>query len=499
MSFMSYPKFRLEYHWLVTITVTLGMFMSLMDSTIVIVAIPQMQRAFGADIHAVQWVVTVYMLTQAVVIPTAPYLSATFGGKRAYVWTLSAFLLGSLLCGFAWNLPSLIFFRLLQGIGGGVLLPMVMTLLYQAFPPEKRGTATSVMGVPLMIAPTLGPVLGGYLVSTFGWQWAFFINVPLGIVAVIIAQKFLRQTPPERQSRFDVAGFLTAACGVVTLLFAVSAITNGDISASTILLFLCGILLLLTFVVIELFKVRRKQEPLLDLRRFRDHTFAFSVLAQILVMFVRFGILFLIPIYLQTLHHETATAAGAIQGIQALATLAILPVAGRLADRLGPRLIVIAGLIVLTATTILMVTLALQTPIWMIAGILLLLGSAYAFAQQIPVAAMSRIEKEEHREIANGSTLLSVLQATAAPMGVAIISSVVSARSLQYTTQLSKQGITGELLQNQSVLLAMHEAFLLTSLLTIIALIAMCFVPRIRRKKSQSAQLEREKVMENAL
>ncbi len=283
MVFRSFARLRLAYKWWVTIAVTLGMFLSLMDSTIVIVAIPQMQKAFGADIHSVQWVVTIYMLTQAAVIPTAPYLTARFGGKHTYVWTLSAFLLGSLLCGFAWNLPTLIFFRLIQGIGGGILLPMVMTLLYQAFPPEERGTAASIMGVPLMIAPMLGPVLGGYLISAFGWPWAFFINVPLGIVAVVIAQKVLRQTPLEPQKiRFDGAGFLTAASGSALLLYTISNLTSGTVTMSMVLL-LCGsIVLLLAFIAIELFKTRYRRATLLDLSRFRDRTFTFSTLAQIL-------------------------------------------------------------------------------------------------------------------------------------------------------------------------------------------------------------------------
>ena len=240
MDFQSLTKIRLAYKWWVTIAVTLGLFMSLMDSTIVIVAIPQMQKAFGADIHSVQWVVTIYMLTQAAVIPTAPYLTARFGGKKAYIWSLSAFLLGSLLCGFAWNLPTLILFRLIQGIGGGILLPLVMTLLYQAFPPEERGTATSIMGIPLMIAPMLGPVMGGYLISVFGWPWAFFINVPVGIVAVVIAQKFLLQAPLGRQKiPFDTAGFLTAACGSALLLYAVSNLTSANITTTTVAL-LCA-------------------------------------------------------------------------------------------------------------------------------------------------------------------------------------------------------------------------------------------------------------------
>jgi EmrB/QacA subfamily drug resistance transporter len=493
MLFHSHTKIGLAYKWWVTIAVTIGMFMSLMDSTIVIVAIPQMQKAFGADIHSVQWVVTIYMLTQAAVIPTAPYLIARFGGKRTYVWTLSAFLLGSLLCGFAWNLPTLIFFRLIQGIGGGILLPLVMTLLYQAFPPEERGTAASIMGIPLMIAPMLGPVLGGYLISAFGWPWAFFINVPVGIVAVVIAQKVLRQSPLEQQKiRFDGAGFLTAASGNALLLYAVSDLTSGNVTITTVSLLFGSIVLLLAFVAIELLKVRYGRVPLLDLRRFRDRTFTFSTLTQVLNFFVRFGILFLIPIYLQTLHQESPLQAGAIQASQAVATLAILPIGGKLADRIGPRPVVIVGLLVFATTAALLITLTLTTPIWKIVGMLLLLGCASGLLQQIPVAAMSRIKKEEHKEIANGSTLLIVLQATAAPLGVAVFSSIVQARSQQYTILLATQGIKGELVQLQSTLLAMHESFLLAVLLLLVALGMMCLVPPRRKETNEEAEHVRE-------
>src|SRR6266536_71076 len=489
MIFHSLTKIRLAYKWWVTIAVTLGMFMSLMDSTIVIVAIPQMQKAFGADIHDVQWVVTIYMLTQAAVIPTAPYLTSRFGGKRAYVWTLSPFLLGSLLCGFAWNLPTLILFRLIQGIGGGILLPMVMTLLYQAFPLEERGTAASIMGIPLMIAPMIGPVLGGYLVSSFGWPWAFFINVPLGIVAVVIAQKVLRQAQSEPQKiRFDGAGFLTEASGSALLLYSIAAVTSGNVTISTVLL-LCGsIVLLLTFVAIELFKARYGRAPLLNLGRFRDRTFTFSTLAQVLIFSVRFGILFLIPIYLQTLHQETPLQAGAIQASQALATMAILPIGGRLADRIGPRPVVIVGLLVFAGTTAFLMTLTLTTPIWKIVGMLLLLGCASGLIQQIPVAAMSRIKKDEHREVANGSTLIIVLQSTAAPLGVAVYSSIVQGRGQQYTIILAAQGITGELLHLQSTLLAMHESFLLAALVALVALGMMCLVPPRRKETKEQPE-----------
>jgi EmrB/QacA subfamily drug resistance transporter len=479
----TFANMRISYKWLVTIAITLGMFMSLMDSTIVIVAIPQMQRIFRADIHDVQWVVTVYMLTQAAVIPATPFLAAKFGGKRTYVWTLSAFLLGSLLCGFAWNLPSLIIFRIIQGIGGGILLPMVMTLLYQTFPPEERGTASSVMGVPLMIAPLIGPVLGGYLVGAFGWSWAFFINVPVGIVAVIIAQKVLRPAPSEQQVHFDGAGFLTIAAGSAMLLYGISTVTSGSATLSNLVLLFAGIALLFAFVAIELFHIRHGQTSLLDLRRFRDRTFLFSEVSQVFVMFVRFGILFLIPIYLQTLHRETVWQAGLIQAAQALAVMALLPIGGKLADKVGPRLIGIVGLILFAGTAVLLMTLALNTPIWMIVGMLALMGCASAFMQQIPVAAMSRIRKEEGKEVTNASTLATVLQATAAPMGVAVFSSIVLVRSQQYTLSLAAQGLKGEVLQLQSSLLAMHESFLVAVFLILVALVALCFVPKRSRRE----------------
>jgi len=321
-------------------------------------------------------------------------------------------------------------------------------------------------------------VLGGYLVSYFGWQWAFFINVPLGIVAVIIAQKVLRQTPPDQQTYFDVVGFLTIAAGSAVLLYAISAVTSGDNPIMNVVFLFAGVLLLLTFVVIEVFKARRGQEPLLHLHRFRDRTFTFSALALVFVFFVRFGILFLIPIYLQTLHRESALQAGAILAALALAVMAILPIAGRLADRIGPRPIVIVGLIVLAGTAALMVTLALNTPVAMIVGMLILLGCAFGLTQQILDAAMSQIEKDELKEVANGSTLVSVLQATAAPMGVAMLSSIVQAQSQQYIRSLAIQGITGALLRQQSSLLAMHESFLIASFLALVALVAMCFVPK---------------------
>ncbi|HET8843791.1 MAG TPA: MFS transporter, partial [Ktedonobacteraceae bacterium] len=265
---------------------------------------------------------------------------------------------------------------------------------------------------------------------------------------------------------------------------------------SNFLILFVVLLLFLAFVGIELFKSRRRQEPLLDLRRFKDRTFALSGLALVFYSIVLFGLLFLIPVYLQRLHHETALQAGLIQTTQALATLLILPLSGRLSDRIGPRPVALIGLILLTATTLLMTGLSLQAPIWTIVGILILLGWANGLAQQIPVSAMSLIEKEEQREVANGSTLITVLRNIAAPLGVALLSNVVQIRTQVYLHQPASQGLPGELLAQQSSLLAMHDSFFLATFFTVVALAVMYFVPG--KRKQREIQREHTPPLEEA-
>lgn len=468
---------RIADKCLVLVAVTIGMFMSLLDNTIVNVAIPQLQHAFGADVQAVQWVVTVYMLTQAAVIPTAPYLTMRFGSKRAYVWTLTAFLLGSLLCGFAWDLPSLIVFRFIQGIGGGILLPLVMTLLYQAFPQEERGMAASTMGAALMAAPALGPVFGGFLVSYWGWEWAFFINVPIGAVAVYIAQSVLQPAAGRPSTRFDLVGFLAAASGGALLLYAVSTATAAGPVGPKIALFAASIALLAVFATNELRRVRQGKDVLLDLRRFGDRSFTLSSVANIFLACARFGMLFLLPIYLQTVRGQTAFQAGTVQIAQAVTTLVLLPFAGRLADRIGPRPVVITGTVLMAVAAALMSLLGIETSVWLIVVILIVLGASYALLQQVQVAAMSQISKDDHAAVANGSTLYSVLTATAAPLGVALLSGLAEARSRVYGATLPEL---------PSLALAMHDGFRVAVVLVLLALVTLWFVPKRLVRSSAS-------------
>src|SRR5438132_12596264 len=234
------PRRRLEYKWIVAMVVIIAVFMSILDQTIVNIAIPRLQTAFGADIHSVQWVLTAYILTLGVITPTSAFFSDRLGIKRFYIICLIVFTLGSALCGLAWSLPVLIFFRILQGIGGAALFPLSITMIFREFPPQERGAAMGFFGIPALLVPALGPTLGGYLVTFAGWQLIFYINVPIGIVAIILSILFIRTARPEGNTRFDPLGFISAAAGLAAVLYGLSSDSTDGWGYATVLGFLAA-------------------------------------------------------------------------------------------------------------------------------------------------------------------------------------------------------------------------------------------------------------------
>src|SRR6266851_3890651 len=241
----------LPYRWIVAIVVIFGIFMSILDTTIVNVAIPRLQTAFGASLSSVQLVATAYTLAQGVATPLTPFFSERLGIKRFYIFGLAAFTIGSALCGLAWSLPILIFFRILQAAGGAFLLPLSITLLYSEFPPEQRGTAIGALGIPILIAPALGPTIGGYIVTYLGWQPIFYINLPIGILGIILTILLLRDRRVEQRSRFDIPGFVFSAIGLASLLYGLSSVASDGWGSTTVEGFLgLGIICLAIFVAI---------------------------------------------------------------------------------------------------------------------------------------------------------------------------------------------------------------------------------------------------------
>lgn len=504
---------RVGYKWIVATVVILGVFMSILDQTIVNIAIPRLQTAFGADIHSVQWVLTAYILTQGVITPTAAYFSETFGIKRFYIFSLAAFTIGSALCGIAWSLPILILFRIIQGAGGAALFPLSITLLFREFPPQERGAAMGFFGIPALLAPALGPTLGGYIVTYAGWQLIFYINVPVGILAIILAFILLRNVQPERNTRFDFPGFFLATVGLSTFLYALSdASTDGWTSTPVLGSLLIGVLSLAIFVTYEIMIANRGRQPLLDLRLFANGPFRSSMIANLFVVFCLFGGLFLLPIYLQNIRGQSAFQAGLILLPQALASMVSVILGGRLVDRIGVRAVMIPGLLVLGVATWQLAYITVYSPFWWIQTMLILRGIALGMTvQPLTVASMAEIHP---RQLPQATSLSTVIRAVSSSLGIAILATLVQTQSRIHFASLAEQVtassplgqllprlealfvahgtsiasaqsaalqvINGLLLQ-QAFVLSLQNAFQLTLAIIVLAIVATLFV-RDRRK-----------------
>ena len=498
----------LAYKWIVAIVVVFGLFMSILDTTIVNIAIPRLQTAFGADLHSVQWVITGYTLAQGVAIPLTGYFSNRFGLKRFYIIALTAFTLGSLLCGLAWSLPVLILFRILQGFGGSFLLPMTITLLYREFPPQERGVATGFLGIPILLAPALGPSLGGYIVTYGSWQLIFFINVPIGILAVILSALLLREFRPEGRERFDFAGFVFVSAGLASMLYALSSASTDGWGSTTVIGFLiAGLLALIIFVVVELSIIRRGGQPLLDLTVFANASFTSANLANVCITFALFGGLFVIPIYLQNLRGLSAYQTGLLLIPQALGSMVSSLVGGRLVDRIGVRAVVIPGLLIAAFSFWELSFLSLYTPYSWFQVLLVLRGLGIGLvAQPLIVAALSEIPP---RQLAQASAINSVVRSVASSLAVAILATIIQTQSkvhyshlVEQVTQNSPLGrllprlqalfvsrgadlnaakaasyreVAG-LLQRQGYALAIQDGFLISVGIILIAIIAVFFI-----------------------
>src|SRR5512133_2685090 len=283
--------------WRIPLAVLIGgMFMSILDVSIVNVAIATIQSDFGGSTADVAWITTAYSLVLGVIVPASAWLGDRFGLDRVYMISLAGFALASALCGLAWSLDSLIAFRVIQAIPGGLLPVVTLTMVYKIVPRQKIGTAMGMYGLGIVFAPAIGPTLGGYLVEYMSWRLVFFINVPIAIVGVIAALVALPKFPGMPTERFDVWGFMTVATGLVALLLAFSEGHSwGWTSYRVLILIAGGTLLLALFVVIEL----EVDHPLLDLRVFRSRAYTISLIVMSVMMTGLFATLFYVPLFLQ--------------------------------------------------------------------------------------------------------------------------------------------------------------------------------------------------------
>jgi EmrB/QacA subfamily drug resistance transporter len=412
---------KVPYKWLAATAFVTGLFMDLMDTTIVNVALPTIGRDFRSNIGTLEWLATGYLVSLAVWIPASGWIGDRFGTKKTFAVALAMFTAGSALCGLAWSAGSLIAFRILQGIGGGMMTPVGTTMLFRAFPGAERAKAAAVITIPTAIAPALGPVLGGWLVDQVGWRWIFYVNVPLGVAALAFTLLLLREHKEPAAGAFDVWGFLCSGGGLALVLFALSqAPSRGWTSKEIVVSGLGGIALLVLLVPIEL----RQRSPILHLRLYGDRMFRNANLAMSMVFAMLLGVLFLLPLFLQQLRGLSAFVSGLTTAPQALGLLLMSPVASRIYPRVGPRrmLTIALGGVVVTSTLFLMVDLG--TDLWWIRAIMFLRGISMSFSIIASQAAtFSTISSEE---MGRASALFNTNRQVAASLGVAVLATVLS-------------------------------------------------------------------------
>ncbi len=411
-----------NYKWWVLITVVFGAFVSILDNTIVNTAIPKLQAVFGADTHEISYVATGYTLAQGVIVPATAFLAARFGIKRIYLGSLTLFTIGSALCGLAPSTSAMIFFRVLQGAGGAALFPLSFAILFSVFPPEERGRANGFFGIPVLFAPAIGPTVGGYIVQYFDWRWIFYVNVPIGIVGVLVGRAVLREVAPRTGLRFDIPGFVFAALGFGLLLYGLSNLAyDGFQSVSTVSgPVAIAVVLLIIWIAVEL----RVKQPLLDLRLFKRRNYwAGNVITSLGTIGI-FGPAFLLPQYLQNLRGLDPFPSGVLLFTAGVGTVMGTILAGQLFNRIGARaLIIIGSLLTITSSWLLAGWSTVDSPYSALPWFLLLRGIGLPFFLQS--ANTSALDGITGRALPGATTLNVVGRNVVAALSIATLLNIL--------------------------------------------------------------------------
>ena len=408
------------YKWVVAVVYVSALFLDILDTTIVNVAIPTLGRELQTD--NAEWVVLGYTLSLAVFIPTSGWLGDRFGTKRTFLFALSAFTMGSALCGLAQTIDQLIAFRVLQGVGGGMLTPVGIAMLFRAFPPAERAKASTVVMVPTLIAPAMGPVLGGFITTNFDWRWIFLVNVPIALVALWFGVKHLHEHREPSARGFDVPGFVLSGASLALIVYALSEGPRAG-WASDVVLWTGGMGAL--FAVATVFVELKVRYPMLELRllgnrMFRQcNTVSFFSIASFL------GVTFVMPLYLQLIRGMDPLESGLTTFPQAIGVMASSFIAGSLYARIGPRRLMTGGFFSAGLAIALFIGLTADTNLWVIRGLMLLRGFCMGFAF-VPMQAASYATIPPAMN-GRASSLFSTQRQVGVSFGVAILASVLAA------------------------------------------------------------------------
>jgi EmrB/QacA subfamily drug resistance transporter len=409
------------YVWRISFVVLVGSIMSILDTTIVNVALATLSRELHATIADIQWVVTGYMLSLAAVIPITGWAARQFGAKRVYLVSLLLFTAGSALCGLATSTTELIVFRVLQGVGGGMIMPIGQMMMADVAGPKRMGRVMSIMAVPVMLAPILGPTIGGLIVENISWRWIFYVNVPIGVLGTIAALRVLPSAQRGAAGRLDFLGLALMTTGLPLFTYGLAEIgITGSFTAAKVVIPCLGGLALVGLFVVHALRVRR---PLLNVRLYRRPTFSSASFAMFCLGAALFGGMILLPLYWQEVRHESVVVTGLLTAPQGLGAALAMPIAGKLTDRVGGGPLALFGVTLCAIATIPFGLIGAHTSILWLSVAMVFRGVGIGFGFMPAMAAA--FAALERAELPDATPQLNVLQRVGGSIGTAVLAVVL--------------------------------------------------------------------------
>ncbi len=503
-----------NYHWWVTASIMLGAFIVIVDGMIVNIALPKIMSSFGVDVLKIRWVATAYMLASAVMMPATGWLGQYVGNKNLYLLCLGVFVLSSGLCGAAWSIDALIAFRILQGVAGGILMPLSMAIMFEVFPEDKRALGVALWGMGASLGPAIGPTLGGYLTEYINWRFIFYVNLPVGTLGLLSTWIIMRPSRREARSPFDPWGFLTMATFLVALLLALSDGQREGWDSSYILALLAVfVVALAAFVVVELMQA----QPLVDLRLFANSTFTMGILLGLSLGATAYGSTFLIPLFTENIMDYSVLRSGVAMLPGALIVLFLMPLVGWITDRVDARVLIGVGLLIYALFTYAMSRLDPRAAFWTIALYTILRGAGLGLVFPPWMARSLKTIPLEKSRMASG--MLNVTIGIGASFGIAIMATLLERyqifRQAAYAeaqwhtapgTQLALTSLHGlavklgqvgwdatntahfllqRLVAREALIGAFSDCFLVLGLVALVTLIPACFLEKDRKRAAR--------------
>ncbi|TDD33662.1 DHA2 family efflux MFS transporter permease subunit [Actinomadura sp. KC06] len=462
------------------VVVLLGAIMTVLDSTIVNVAVAALGQDFDTSLSTIQWVVTGYTLALSMAIPLTGWSVQRFGARTMWLVSLGLFIGGSLLCGLAWSVPSLIAFRVLQGLGGGMLMPVGQTMLVREAGPGRMGRVMSVVSVPAMLAPVLGPLLGGVIIDNLSWRWMFFVNVPFCAIALFAAVRMLpRDTDRSADARLDVLGMLLLSPGLAALVYGLSEAGNGAslTGAGFLTSVIAGGVLVTAFVAHAL---RKGQGALIDLRRLSTRAFTAATGGLFLYCGAMFGLMILIPLFAVIVRGESALDAGWLLAPMGVGAMITMPVSGRLVDRFGGRWFAVGGVLCVLAGALALTALAPGTGRGMIMSTMFLVGLGHGMiAPSLMSMAYQGLPREAVPAATTGANILVRVGSSFGTAAMAVVLQIAIRDEISGASGNLSEAAAQHTAQTPALLTnAFTETFWWAAAILLLALLPILAVPR---------------------